>query len=69
MVMPFSAQPSANFCTTPDASDRNRLPAPNGSSYDQLKTKLCGISMAFPVDGARVSIAGCRMNAVSSVFE
>src|SRR5687768_7738201 len=69
MVMPFTAHPSSSFCTIGEPPLPNRFPGPIGSSYVQLITRLWGMSIALPIEGARVSNEGCRMNAVSSLFE
>src|SRR4029453_7086323 len=69
MVMPFTAHPSSSFCTSAEPPLANGFPGPNGSSYVQLTTRLWGMSIALPIEGARVSNEGCRMNVVSSLFE
>src|SRR4029453_10724837 len=69
MAMPFTAHPSSSFCTIAEPPLAYRFSAPNGSSYGQLTTRLLGMSIALPIEGALVSNEGCRMNVVSSLFE
>src|SRR5882672_1102773 len=66
------AHPWISPLTRPELSDPNCCPVPNGSSYVQLTTKICGMSSALLLAGMRTSARlGCSPAGaiLSSVFE
>jgi len=58
LVMLLTAQPWTSPFITPELVDANRWPGPKGSSYVQLRTKMCGMSSALLRAGIR-TFASC----------